>query len=66
MNNEMLSEQVTEQPWWCVRPQLVATLAALTAICVALWTDTPVRKWMERQVLETEVPEVLVFVKAGE
>ncbi|MHA3772262.1 hypothetical protein ACXR0O_12075 [Verrucomicrobiota bacterium sgz303538] len=64
MNNNMLSAGPLEQPWWRVRPQLVATLTVLGMICIALWADTPLRKWITRQVVQAELPSVPLFAQA--
>jgi hypothetical protein len=50
-----------EQPWWRVRPQLVLTLLALTALCAAIWVEGPVRSWMTHQLVMVEVPEIVLF-----
>lgn len=65
MDNETRYADSVEQPWWCVRPQLVGTLALLTAVCVALWTDTPVRRWMVQQVVQAEMPDLQLFAHAA-
>jgi hypothetical protein len=50
-----------EQPWWRVRVQLLVLLAALGALCAALWTDTPVRNWMSNQVIRGEFPTMTLL-----
>ncbi|RYD73927.1 MAG: hypothetical protein EOP84_20740 [Verrucomicrobiaceae bacterium] len=64
MKNEMLFKNREEQPWWCVRPQLLITLAILTVICAGLWIDNPAKSWMVTQVVHAEMPEIRLFVGA--
>lgn len=65
MDNEMHCVGSLKQPWWRVRAQLIVVLALLTAICVTLWTDTPVRKWMVREVVHAEIPDLPLFAHAN-
>lgn len=66
MDNEMRCVEPLDQPWWRVRAQLLVVLALLTAICVALWTDSPVRRWMVSQVVQAELPEGQLFAQANQ
>lgn len=64
MDNKARYADSVELQWWRVRPQLVGTLVLLTTICLALWTDTPVRRWMVRQVAQAEMPDLQLFAHA--
>lgn len=65
MNINMLSADSVEQPWWRVRPHLIVTLALLIAVCVSLWAETPVRRWMVQQIVRAEMPNLPLFAQAG-
>lgn len=65
MDSEMRYVESEQQPWWRVRTQLVVILVLLTAICVALWTDSPVRQWMVREVVQAEIPDLQLFAHAA-
>jgi hypothetical protein len=60
MNNVTMLSASPEQPWWYVRSRLILVLAALAAICLALWTDSPVRNWVTRLVIQAEIPAVML------
>lgn len=66
MDHEVHCADSLGQPWWRVRKQLIVMLVLLVAICVAVWTDTPVRKWMVRQVVRTEIPEIQFIAHANQ
>ena len=58
MNNETMLSVSPEQPWWYVRSRLIIALAALTAICMSLWMDSPVRSWVTHLVIQAELPAI--------
>lgn len=65
MNDYTTLSDSLEQPWWRVRPQLTITLCVLTAVCISLWVDGPVKSWMTHQLVQAEVPQTPLFAAAG-
>ena len=64
MNDYTTLSDSLEQPLWRVRPQLTLTLCLLTAICIAVWVEGPVKSWMTRQLVQGEVPQVILYADA--
>jgi hypothetical protein len=66
MNEYIMLSSPLDQPWWRVRPQLVATLFGLALVCTALWTDNPVQLWVAREVVQAQLPPIPLFAQQSQ
>jgi len=44
--NDINATNTAERPWWTVRRSLLATLAIASLVLAAMFTPTPLAKWV--------------------